>query len=112
MEGNDLGRLVRTLSEKCPRCERPLQIRARKIIYWFKNDPLDKEVEYIACSNPSCEYEREMEQKKREHRPDKYSSVPAVIEWRGSGNRKSSRFGTSDRATSKKGDRRGDRRNT
>ena len=111
---NEIGRLIRTTSEKCPICKRPLQVRARKLTSMFKDEILTKEHQYLACSNPSCEYERDLEQKIREKHPDKYSEPIKAIEQRGGGNgySKPSRFEQRDRRPSAKSNRRGDRRNS
>lgn len=53
-----IGRLKRTTSDKCPRCNRPLQIRilSRPSIS-DDGEEIESNFEYIRCSNLSCEYE-------------------------------------------------------
>lgn len=65
-----IGRLKRSLSERCPECRNILQIRVRDIkeirsgVYVFVSE------EYISCSNRNCDYEREMEQKRIRRQED------------------------------------------
>jgi hypothetical protein len=65
-----IGRLKRSIKERCPECKSILQIRVREIkeirngVYVFVSE------EYISCSNKNCEYEREMEQKRIRRQED------------------------------------------
>ena len=71
MEENSLGRLLKTLKERCPLCNHVLQLRARTIPFVAGGVDMTDEEEYICCSN--CEYERETEVRKRRERVDKTS---------------------------------------
>jgi len=54
----ELGKLKRTLSEKCPFCNKPLQVRARmRMSYNDEGEEITSESLYIRCSSVSCEYE-------------------------------------------------------
>lgn len=68
----DLGRLIRTTSDKCPLCKKPLQIRARIKVSRFKDKQIEKEIQYLSCSGQDCEYESSLKQKERKVRPNKY----------------------------------------
>lgn len=65
-----IGRLKRSIKERCPECKSILQIRVREIkeirngVYVFVSE------EYISCSNRNCDYEREMEQKRIRRQED------------------------------------------
>lgn len=72
----NLGRLVKTLSEKCPECNHPLQLRARKITSLSRGVEMESEEEYKVCS--VCEYEQEIplrDRKKRIQHIDKTAYV-------------------------------------
>jgi ssDNA-binding Zn-finger/Zn-ribbon topoisomerase 1 len=53
-----IGRLKHSLKERCPECGKVLQLRV-------KDTDTTVPIEYIACSNKSCDYERSVEQKRR-----------------------------------------------
>lgn len=70
----ELGKLKRTLSEKCPFCNKPLQVRARiRKSYNDEGEEIETEKPYIRCSNITCDYEdlniknRNKKEKKKEH---------------------------------------------
>lgn len=65
-----IGRLKRSLSERCPECKSILQIRVRDISEIRNGGIVLVSEEYIACSNKNCEYEREMEQKRIRRQED------------------------------------------
>jgi len=65
-----IGRLRRSLSERCPECRSILQIRVREIQEIRNGTWVTTYEEYIACSNKNCEYEREMEQKRIRRQED------------------------------------------
>jgi hypothetical protein len=65
-----IGRLRRSLSERCPECKNILQIRVRDINEIRNGIQVLVSEEYIACSNKNCEYEREMEQKRIRRQED------------------------------------------
>jgi hypothetical protein len=65
-----IGRLKRSLSERCPECRSILQIRIRDIKEIRNGVWVVASEEYIACSNKNCEYEREMEQKRIRRQED------------------------------------------
>lgn len=60
-----IGRLKHSLKDKCPECGKVLQLR----VYDFETIENGIEIilpkEYICCSNKNCEYEQELEQKRR-----------------------------------------------
>ena len=60
-----LGKLKRSLKERCPQCGKILQIRVFDISSMHSGYPIIIPTEYICCSNPNCDYERKMEQKKK-----------------------------------------------
>ena len=71
---DELGKLKRTLSEKCPFCDRPLQVRATiRTYYSDEGEEITSENLYVRCSNLSCDYEdtnikhRNKKDKKKEH---------------------------------------------
>jgi hypothetical protein len=68
----DLGRLIRTTSDKCPLCKKPLQVRARIKTSRFKDKQIEKEIQYLSCSGQGCEYESSLKQKERKVHPNKY----------------------------------------
>ncbi len=59
-----IGRLKRSLKERCPECRSILQIRVRDIKEIRDGVQVTVYEEYITCSNKNCGYEREMEQKR------------------------------------------------
>lgn len=59
-----IGKLKRTLREKCPECKSLLQIRAREIREIRNGGYVYVTEEYVSCSNKNCFYEREVEQKR------------------------------------------------
>jgi hypothetical protein len=65
-----IGRLKRSLSERCPECKNILQIRVREIKEIRNGVYVSVSEEYICCSNKNCEYEREMEQKRIRRQED------------------------------------------
>jgi hypothetical protein len=65
-----IGRLKRSLSERCPECKNILQIRVRDIKEIRNGIQVLVSEEYIACSNKNCRYEREMEQKRIRRQED------------------------------------------
>jgi len=72
----NLGKLKKTLSEKCPECSHPLQLRSRKTISLSRGVELEIEEEYKVCS--VCDYEREIplrDRKKRVEHVDKTAYV-------------------------------------
>jgi hypothetical protein len=60
-----IGKLKRSLKERCPLCGKILQIRVLELSSIRNGVPITTEEEYISCSNPNCDYERAMEQKRR-----------------------------------------------
>lgn len=68
--GMDVGKLKKTLNEKCPECGHALQLRTKEEIYLAAGVDRIKVVEYIKCS--VCDYECESKnEKKRKERFDK-----------------------------------------
>lgn len=62
------GKLKRTLQERCPHCGSVLQVRCRTEEALLKGRKLKKGIDYVSCSNESCDYERKMTQKRRKLR--------------------------------------------
>jgi len=61
----DLGKLKRTTNEKCPVCNKPLQIRAKnRISFGEEGEEISTEIEYIQCS--SCDYSENMRKDRKE----------------------------------------------
>jgi len=60
-----IGKLKKSISEKCPVCGKTLQIRVIKIKTLQKGVEAFVEEEYICCSNKNCDYERETVKKKK-----------------------------------------------
>lgn len=65
MGEKNIGKLKSSTKRRCPECGKILQVRIRTASGFFNGFPLDFEEEYIACSNPNCWYEEEIEQKRR-----------------------------------------------
>jgi len=65
-----IGRLKRSLKERCPECRSILQIRVRDIEEIRNGGIVIASEEYIACSNKNCYYEREIEQKRIRRKKD------------------------------------------
>lgn len=68
---DNAGRLKKTLGRKCPIDNFPLQVRVREITQLVRGENKIIEEDYVRCSNLECEYEEEIEQKKRKERIDK-----------------------------------------
>lgn len=76
---SELGRLIRTLKEKCPVCTHPMQLRARKIISLLRGVETIEEEEYKCCS--VCDFESEIrDHKKRKQVFDKTAFVKEPVE--------------------------------
>jgi hypothetical protein len=65
-----IGRLKRSLKERCPECRSILQIRVRDFDELRNGIQVTTCEEYISCSNKNCGYEREMEQKRIRRQED------------------------------------------
>jgi len=59
-----LGKLKHSMRERCPYCNKPLQVRAIQISTLQKGVEILIDEEYICCSNKNCDYEQSMEQKR------------------------------------------------
>lgn len=59
-----IGKLKKSMKERCPLCGKTLQVRVyeKKILQKGNEAYIDEE--YIACSNIDCDYEREVTKKK------------------------------------------------
>ena len=69
---SDLGKLKRTLKEKCSNCNHPLQLRVRSLKSLLRGVEILKEEEYKYCSNCKTEIEiRNKDLKKRTEHFDK-----------------------------------------
>lgn len=60
-----IGKLKRSLKERCPECGKVLEIRVTDIKVIENGNPVHISEEHINCSNKNCDYEREVEQKRR-----------------------------------------------
>jgi len=61
-----IGKLKRSLKERCPDCGKPLQVRMQDVVSMVKGVETTIPLEYICCSNYKvCVYERTLEQKRR-----------------------------------------------
>jgi hypothetical protein len=60
-----IGRLKHSLKERCPECRKVLQVRVKDVMSMDNGVEITIPLEYIACSNKSCDYERTIEQKRR-----------------------------------------------
>lgn len=75
---SELGRLKRSLKQRCPDCNHVLQIRIRENVQMVRGEDILEETDYIVCS-AECGYESEIkEQKKRKERLDKTAYVKPV----------------------------------
>jgi hypothetical protein len=89
MTSNPLGRLKRSMKEKCPNCGHTLQLRVREEMQLVRGEEQVNEVEYIVCPIDNCEYEAEIkEPKKRVERFDKTKFVPEPKKERDNGGHK------------------------
>lgn len=59
-----IGKLKRTLKDKCPDCRSLLQIRVREVREIRNGIQVYVSEEYISCSNKNCGFEAEIEQKR------------------------------------------------
>jgi len=60
-----IGKLKHSLKERCPECGKVLQLRVIDVKSMMDGVEITTPKEYIACSNKSCDYERDVEQKRR-----------------------------------------------
>lgn len=67
-----IGKLKRTLKERCPECGSLLQLRevSRKELYHGAFVFVSEEI--VICSNKNCLYEKEIEQKRRRRQEDDF----------------------------------------
>jgi hypothetical protein len=65
-----IGKLKHSLKERCPECGKVLQLRVVDILSLMDGIQITTPFEYIACSNKSCEYERDIEQKRRRRKEE------------------------------------------
>ncbi len=75
---SDLGRLVRTLKDRCGECNFPMQLRARKIVSLVRGVENEAEEEYKVCSN--CQLEVEIPLKERKKRVEHFDKTAYVKE--------------------------------
>jgi hypothetical protein len=64
------GKLKRTLKEKCPECGSILQFRTIDVKTMDKGEEITRPVEFIVCTSDMCDYERDVEQKRRRRQID------------------------------------------
>ena len=67
------GKLKRSLRERCPICGSLLQLRYVEVKSIQRGNEVEVPLEFIACSSEGCEYEREVEQKRRRRQEESYS---------------------------------------
>ena len=67
---NMKGRLKHSLKERCPECGKVLQLRMIEVKSLQNGIPVTLSEEYICCSNKNCDYERNVEQKRRRIQED------------------------------------------
>lgn len=60
-----LGKFKRSLKDRCPDCGKILEIRVRDIKTIRDGIPVSESEEYISCSNRNCDYEKNIEQRRR-----------------------------------------------
>lgn len=60
-----IGKLKHSLKEKCPYCGKILQVRVREFQSLKDGIVITVPIDYICCSNKSCDYERDVEQKRK-----------------------------------------------
>jgi hypothetical protein len=65
-----IGKLKHSLKERCPECGKVLQLRMFEITSMRDGVEIVTPKEYIACSNKSCDYEQDVEQKRRRRKED------------------------------------------
>ena len=65
-----LGRLKRSLKERCPDCGHILQVRVQDIETIQNGIEISIPKEYICCSNKNCGFERYVEQKRRRRKQE------------------------------------------
>jgi hypothetical protein len=61
----NFGKFKRRLGIRCPICGDVLEIRVRYEKSLNKGIEIEIPIEYIACSNRGCYYEKEIEQRRR-----------------------------------------------
>jgi hypothetical protein len=59
-----IGKLKHSLKERCPECNKPLQLRVVDVESLLDGVVITIPKEYVSCSNKSCDYERRVEQKR------------------------------------------------
>lgn len=75
-----IGKLKKSINERCPLCGSVLQIRVYQNKTLQKGNEIYVDEEYIACSNPNCDYEREIPKKKRKNRKSLDLDIPSSFE--------------------------------
>ncbi len=60
-----IGKLKRSLKERCPDCGKNLQVRVKSMETIEEGIPIEIPVEYISCSNINCGFIRYIEQRRR-----------------------------------------------
>ena len=56
------GKIKRFLKERCPECNKILEVRVYNKESMFEGEKILRPVEYVYC--PNCEYERAIEQRR------------------------------------------------
>lgn len=65
-----IGKLKKSMKERCPLCGKTLQLRVYEKKILQKGNEVLIDEEYITCSNPDCDYEREVLKKKKRKKLD------------------------------------------
>jgi hypothetical protein len=61
----NLGRLKKTLSRKCPRCNAPLEVRTYQEGCIEDGEEYLKDIDYVECKNKNCDYTEDIEPKRK-----------------------------------------------
>ena len=75
---NDLGRLIRTLKDRCSNCSHPLQLRGRQVPVLVRGEQMFEEEEYKVCS--FCGEEIEIPLRDRKKRVEHFDKTKIVKE--------------------------------
>jgi ssDNA-binding Zn-finger/Zn-ribbon topoisomerase 1 len=70
-----IGKLKHTLKERCPECGKNLQLREVEVKSMESGFDFLLPEELICCSNKNCEFEREVEKKRRRRKDEEIVSL-------------------------------------
>ena len=65
-----IGKLKHSLKERCPQCGKILQLRETDSKSIIDGESVFISKDIICCSNKNCEYERDVEQKRRRRKEE------------------------------------------